>query len=163
MSKQAELAGKCPVCGADNALDYGNTPEFDNGDMYFVWTCLECRTKGREWYTIDFYEHQIIEINDPSNPQYDLGNRKVTLEIEEYMAGGLCIEMYEGHECWDVLTTKIPDVVLSGPNCAYVQDNYLTFVIGQNLGTLTGKDARSGYNLYYEIEFFDHIVQRGLV
>lgn len=50
-----EFAGACPKCGKHN-LVYEvcvNDAEY----LYHPYTCKDCDFSGKEWYTIEFYEH----------------------------------------------------------------------------------------------------------
>lgn len=50
--------GKCPKCGGE--LIYGSLSSEDDC-IYYEWTCDKCKTKGKEYYNIDFSGHVIEE------------------------------------------------------------------------------------------------------
>lgn len=53
MEHSSECRGKCPKCGSEN-LEYGSL-ELEDGDViYYSFTCPDCKTTGKEWYSIEY-------------------------------------------------------------------------------------------------------------
>lgn len=52
--------GKCPVCNGylgGYTMTPIPTPGIDGGQLYYEYTCYECKFKGKEWYSINFITH----------------------------------------------------------------------------------------------------------
>ena len=85
--------------------------------------------------------------------------KKIRLQETAYVDGTFAIAMYSwneeyrGWEPWDVLTVNLPQTDKKGRKAFVQTDKYLEFVLDNNLGVITGGNARSGYNHYTEIEF----------
>lgn len=56
--------GKCPKCGHYN-LDYG-TLEVYGQSVYYPWECPDCKSFGKEWYSLTFDEQELIETEERS-------------------------------------------------------------------------------------------------
>lgn len=52
-------AGICPVCGSEE-LSYGSIDVAYNNVSY-PWTCENCGSKGKEYYSLTFEEHVVDE------------------------------------------------------------------------------------------------------
>lgn len=52
-------AGICPVCGSEE-LSYGSIDASYNNVSY-PWTCENCGSKGKEYYSLTFEEHVVDE------------------------------------------------------------------------------------------------------
>jgi C4-type Zn-finger protein len=51
--------GTCPKCNGTD-LDY-TILEIEGNLLYYPWTCNDCGTKGKEWYSLEFTGHNIYE------------------------------------------------------------------------------------------------------
>jgi len=49
--------GVCPNCG-NNDLEYGGS-DFEGDGVCYYWSCEECESTGREWYSLEFTGHNI--------------------------------------------------------------------------------------------------------
>lgn len=49
----------CPVCNGQD-LDYG-TLQLDGNQAYYPWECMDCGSKGQEWYNMQFSGQNIKE------------------------------------------------------------------------------------------------------
>lgn len=56
------IQGCCPVCGSDK-LNYDSVQDCDIGVCY-PWVCEDCRSAGKECYSIDFDSHQDVYVAD---------------------------------------------------------------------------------------------------
>lgn len=52
-----DLQGECPVCRSSD-LEY-QWAQIDDMCVYYDWTCNTCKSKGTEWYTMDFYSQHL--------------------------------------------------------------------------------------------------------
>jgi hypothetical protein len=51
--------GNCPKCNGTD-LDY-TILEINDNMLHYPWTCNDCGTKGKEWYSLEFIGHNIYE------------------------------------------------------------------------------------------------------
>lgn len=54
--KQEE--GTCPACGKSE-LEYEGV-EMSGDDIYYPWTCSNCKATGEEWYKVTFSKHNNV-------------------------------------------------------------------------------------------------------
>lgn len=50
--------GVCPACGEAD-LDYGDVQYDSELVCYYPWTCNQCGAKGKELYSMEFYEQRV--------------------------------------------------------------------------------------------------------
>ncbi len=55
MENSSECRGKCPKCESEN-LEYGALELEDSDMIYYPFTCPDCKTTGKEWYSIEYTE-----------------------------------------------------------------------------------------------------------
>lgn len=55
---KGQEAGKCPVCGSEAGMDYGDQTSEDNS-LGYRFVCADCGTEGIEWHDLTFSEFQV--------------------------------------------------------------------------------------------------------
>lgn len=56
ISLKTTLRGTCP-CGSED-IDY-DEPRFEGENIFFPFTCTECKGKGKESYFMDYIESEV--------------------------------------------------------------------------------------------------------
>lgn len=51
-----ESRGNCP-CGSED-IDY-KEPQFEGENIFFPFTCGECKGEGKEWYFLDYIKSEV--------------------------------------------------------------------------------------------------------
>ena len=65
--------GDCPICWWSN-LDYWSA-EIDDNCVSYEWTCCDCNSQWREWYTMEFYS-QVVDYDWEKKMSTDDENRE---------------------------------------------------------------------------------------
>lgn len=73
MKAKSNKSGVCPMCNSEN-ITYSK-PEFNDIEtIYYPYVCESCKTKGEEYYRIEFIGHNVID---------EHGNSVEIEEVEE--------------------------------------------------------------------------------
>lgn len=67
MKKIPNEPGICRVCGS-NDIDYGEM-NVDGESVGYDWTCQQCNSEGKEWYSLAFYSNDVTYTGRVENTQ----------------------------------------------------------------------------------------------